>query len=180
MQLALFHNSAPQRHQPRRSDCVHFSSAAEEWYTPAAIVERVVATLEGIDVDPCSNSATDPVIPAGMHFTRHDDGLSRDWNGTVYMNPPYGRAVADWVGKLVAEHTAGRTTEAVALLPARTDTKWFRRLRHFPKCFIHGRLRFSGCDQAAPFPSMTVYLGNRPQRFAEAFQDIGDVYVLRD
>jgi site-specific DNA-methyltransferase (adenine-specific) len=44
----------------------------------------------------------------------------------------------------------------VMLLPARTDTKWFHEYI-YGKCeirFIKGRLKFGGCKNAAPFPSM--------------------------
>ena len=44
--------------------------------------------------------------------------------------------IDDWIAKLVAEHDAGNITEAVALVPARVDTEWFRRLNAFPRCFV--------------------------------------------
>lgn len=99
------------------------------------------------------------------------------------MNPPYGRSaddgrtVADWVRKLIAEHETGRVIEAVALLPARTDTSWFHDLRDYPRCFLRGRLRFSGSEQGAPFPSMAVYLGPTLERFARAFAPLGDTFL---
>lgn len=160
---------------------VHYSSESAEWYTPAAIVERVILALTGIDLDPCSNSQEAPNVPAAMHYTKADDGLAKDWAGKVYMNPPYGREIAQWVDKLVAEHKAGRVTQAIALLPARTDTAWFAALRDFPRCFLQGRLKFltpQGVEtDPAPFPSMLVYLGSEIDRFAEVFADLGDVYV---
>ena len=107
-----------------------------------------------------------------------DDGLAQEWHGSVYMNPPYGSAIDAWVAKLCREHESGRVAEAVALLPARTDAQWFRRLRPYPRCFIWGRLRFSDGDATAPFPSMTVYCGPRVCSFAGAFSDIGDVFTL--
>ena len=89
------------------------------------------------------------------------------------MNPPYGRAIPAWTGHLCREYAAGRVTQAIALLPARTDTAWFRGIAPFTICFLHGRLRFSGTDTGAPFPSMAVYLGPNPKRFADAFADAG-------
>jgi len=163
------------KHNPNSKN-VHFSSDSSEWYTPPDIIERVVAVLGGIDLDPCSNSHYEPNVPATRHFTRDDDGLSQYWDGRVYMNPPYGNVIADWIDKLVYEHLEGRTTEAVALVPSRTDTVWFRALRAYPRCFLHGRLKFSGHDNSAPFPSMVVYLGENVQAFIEHFHDIGDVY----
>ena len=42
------------------------------------------------------------------------------------------------------------------LLPARTDTKWFHEYIYGKAKvrFIKGRLKFGGCKNAAPFPSM--------------------------
>lgn len=156
---------------------VHFSSEADEWLTPPEILEPVVGVLGEIDLDPCSDGAPAPNVPAGHHFTRSEDGLSREWFGRVFMNPPYGHVISDWVERLIGEFEEGAVEEAVALTPARTDTAWFRKLRPYPRCFLHGRLRFSGHENAAPFPSMTVYLGDRTGRFAECFGDLGDIYV---
>jgi hypothetical protein len=154
------------------------SSKSTEWYTPDSIIERVILILGEIDLDPCSNSKMAPNVPAVHHYTKKDDGLSRSWHGRVYMNPPYGRVIGPWVTKLVAEYRAGRATQALALLPARTDTRWMAQLREFPRCFIRGRLKFSGHQNSAPFPSVVVALGCDPGTLAQAFGDIGDVYQL--
>lgn len=164
-------------------DGVHFSSESDEWLTPPAIVERVLEVLNRIDLDPCAASRSSPTVPAETHFTAANDGLDHQWFGKVYLNPPYGREIRRWVEKLVLEYesqSSGSVEEAVALAPARTDTAWFRRLLPYPKCFLHGRLKFSGHENAAPFPSMTVYLGPRPEDFVSVFSEIGDVYVAVD
>ena len=92
------------------------------------------------------------------------------------MNPPYGREIEKWVRKLVAEYDAGHVTEGIALLPARTDTVWFQLLRSRPVCLVRGRLKFSDCPTAAPFPSALVYFGTRAEEFRRAFADIGDTW----
>ncbi len=94
------------------------------------------------------------------------------------MNPPYGSAIESWVAKLHAAFEAGAVTEAIALLPSRTDTVWFRMLRSYPRCFIAGRLTFSGCESPAPFPSVVVYLGKQVPKFVRRFSDSGDCYAL--
>lgn len=167
------------RYAEAARDGVHFSSDSEEWFTPREIVDRVLQVFGAIDLDPCSNSKTTPNVPAKKHFTKFEDGLSRPWRGKVYMNPPYGRELAAWVEKLVGEHEARRASEAIALVPSRTDTEWFRRLKPYPRCFLFGRLHFSGHGNPAPFPSMAVYLGSRVPQFAAAFADVGDIYQLR-
>jgi len=168
-----------QRHPTLRpSMAVHYSSETPEWLTPSDFLSLVYAMLGHLDLDPCSSSRTDPNVCASAHYTAEDDGLSQEWHGQVFMNPPYGRELADWITKLVAEYRAGHVTEAIALVPSRTDTAWFRELRDFPRCFINGRMRFSGYETAAPFPSMAVYLGDDPVTFSNIFSTIGDVFEL--
>jgi phage N-6-adenine-methyltransferase len=155
---------------------VHQSSATAEHYTPPEVIAAVVACLGGIDLDPCSNSGATPNVPARMHFTEEDDGLSRPWHGSVYMNPPYGDEIDGWVTKLCEEHRVGRVQEAIALVPARTDTQWFAKLRDHVCCFVTGRLTFIGNKAAAPFPSAVFYLGTDVGAFYRAFSAVGDIW----
>ena len=157
---------------------VHYSSETPEWYTPPEIIERTQKAIGNIDLDPCSPE--EQSIPATHVFTKEQDGLRFDWYGKVYMNPPYGREISAWVEKLVSEYESGRTKEAIALVPARVDTDWFRLFRNCAICFIDGRLKFSGAENSAPFPSAAAYLGKNIARFAKSFGDMGDVWVRWD
>ncbi|HVP45726.1 MAG TPA: hypothetical protein VMT32_04055 [Bryobacteraceae bacterium] len=56
---------------------VHFSSESDEWYTPSHILERTVKVLGSIDIDPCANAGRN--VPAGIHFTKEDNGLAHEW-----------------------------------------------------------------------------------------------------
>jgi len=152
-----------------------FTSSTGDWYTPPEIVEAVRELFDGrIDLDPCSNSHEAPNVPALVHFTREDDGLSRPWSGRVYLNPPYGKGIGPWIEKVREEYEAGRVTAAVVLVKAATDTRWFRVLsERFPRCEVAGRLKFSGCKAPAPFPSVLFYLGDEVQRFADVFGRFG-------
>ena len=69
------------------------------------------------------------------------------------MNPPYGREIGKWVKKAYESKSL-----VVALLPARTDTKWFHEFIYGKAeiRFIKGRLKFGGSSNSAPFPSMLV------------------------
>ena len=157
---------------------VLFSSRSSEWNTPSVIIEPVLQVLGSVDLDPCSNSKQSPNIPAKRHFVKEDDGLKFRWKGRVYLNPPYGREILQWVKKLHDEYKAQCIKEAIALLPARTDTAWFRILKSYPRCFIHGRLKFGNAKHAAPFPSVVVYLGNNSSVFVREFEPLGDIYTL--
>lgn len=148
------------------------SSESQEWYTPPEIIDRTVRLFSAIDLDPCSNP--EKSIPAKNHFTQKDDGLKQVWRGKIYMNPPYGDAIGQWTEKLLFEFGTGNTVEAVALVPARVDTAWFRPFRY--AVFVSGRLKFSGVKNSAPFPSALLYLGANAEKFRIAFSDLGDAW----
>ena len=172
---------------------VHYSSATPEWYTPAGIIDRVLAVFGHIDLDPCSNAHGDAAnVPARFHYTKADDGLASSWamprwvddEGResaavkVYMNPPYGAEIGPWIERLCAAYETGEITEAIALVPARVDTAWFQPLFAYALCFVRGRLKFVGAADSAPFPSVVVYLGPDAWLFRDVFGAIGRVGVL--
>lgn len=163
-----------------KDQSVHYSSESPEWYTPPDIIRRVEMTLKTIDLDPCADP--DCSVPAGAHLTKQENGLqASSWLGSVYMNPPYGDGIGEWVQKLCEEYAKGNVREAIALVPARVDTGWFRMFKDFVVCFIDGRLKFSGCDNSAPFPSAVIYLGPDVASFRSAFEPIGTIWArIRD
>lgn len=154
---------------------VMYSSASDEWLTPREILDYVVSVLGSIDLDPCAERNDESAnVPAGAHFTKKVDGLSKVWSGAVFMNPPYS-AAAGFVDKLIASWKAAEVTQAIALLPSRTDTGWFRAiLAVAPVCFVAGRIMFIRAGEpdskvGAPFPSAVFYLGPNRDRFAAVF-----------
>ncbi len=151
------------------------SSEDESWFTPVPVVDRVVDCMGQIDLDPCGHP--DSPVRCIRRFTKEDDGLPREWQGRVYLNPPYGGLCPIWITKLLEEFDAGRTTEAVVLVASRPDTKWYALLDPFPRCQVRGRLKFSNSSGSAPFPSTIFYLGSNVAAFEEAFRDMGTIYV---
>jgi hypothetical protein len=158
-----------------------FSSNSVEWITPPDIIARARTVMREIDLDPCADWGNS--VSAKQYFTAQDDGLSKRWIGRVFMNPPYGDTIGQWVEKLLAElidPTDPGVTQAIALVPARTDTAWFQHFfSHYnaPVCFISGRLKFSGHENSAPFPSAIIYFGENQHSFAEQFGPIGTIYM---
>lgn len=88
-------------------------------------------------------------------FTKEDDALKQNWSGVVWCNPPY-MQIIKWVYKAWLESWLGATV--VMLLPAGTDTKWFRFAMEKASeiHFISQRLKFGGAKQTAPTPSLIV------------------------
>ena len=81
----------------------------------------------------------------------------------VFCNPPYGRAIQDWVRKAYEEsHKPG--TIIAMLIPSRTDTQYWHDYILNGKAdevrFIKGRLKFTDEDgnakESAPFPSALI------------------------
>lgn len=131
-----------------------FSSKSDEWYTPDDFYENLDDEFH-FNLDPC---ATEFNHKCDKYFTKEINGLSQKWGGyRVFCNPPYGRVIAEWVKKAYEESRA-EDTLVVMLLPARTDTKWFHDYIYGKAeiRFIKGRLKFSGCNNPSPFPSMVV------------------------
>jgi hypothetical protein len=155
---------------------VHHSSDRNDWCTPKHIIDTVTDFLDEIDLDPCSNSKEHPNVPARQRYTVEDDGLTLPWWGRVYMNPPYGDTIGLWVERMVTLDRARDIECAVALLPARPGSAWFKLLRDCALCFIDGRLTFVGADSGAPFPSVLAYTGDEWERFRDAVAHLGDVF----
>lgn len=136
-----------------------FSSATDDWATPQDIFDRLNYVFN-FTLDPC---ADDKNAKCPTFFTKEDDGLSKDWEGhRVFCNPPYGRnATGNWIKKCYDESKKPGTI-VVALIPARTDTKWFHEYIFNTSAeilFIKGRLSFGDGKSSAPFPSMLVIFG---------------------
>lgn len=155
------------------------TSTRPDWNTPANVIELVNAVfVDGIGLDPCSNDQS--LVDAAFAYNkdRGGNGLLCSWSeyGAVYVNPPYGREIGQWVDKCAAESRADRDLEIIALLPARTDAKWFQRLwRCDALCFWRGRLKFLGAPSSAPFPSVLAYWGMNRSKFRHVMQDVGAV-----
>lgn len=155
------------------------SSRTPEWYTEAHVIERVVRVLGAIDLDPCSNPPP-YTVPATRHFTRDEGGLTPPWGtteqpSTVYMNPPYGRALPVWMHKLADEIRRGRVRAAITLTPARTGVRWFGVLwTAAALCFVQDRV-YTTMGVRPPFSSVIGYFGPHAARFADVFGDVGKV-----
>lgn len=136
------------------------SSATVEWSTDPAVFAALDREFGPFDIDVCA-SPTNAKCP--RYFTTADDGLSQPWTGKVWMNPPYGRGIHNWMRK--AAEAGIRGSIVVCLVPARVDAAWWREatataslVRIFP-----GRIRF-GAAGPAPFPSALIVFGPLARR----------------
>ncbi len=100
---------------------LHFSSKSEEWYTPQDLFDR----LDSIYHFTLDAAASEENSKCEHYYTKEDDALNKPWQGTVWLNPPYGRGIGEWIKKAYQSASEGATV--VCLLPARTDTAAFHR-----------------------------------------------------
>lgn len=132
---------------------VHFSSKTNEWATPQCFFDRLDAEFN-FTLDPCSDGLN---AKCGKFYTQEDDGLTQSWTGErVFMNPPYGRVIGDWVRKAYEESQKGAII--VALIPARTDTRYWHDyvMKADEIRLVKGRIKFGDGSNSAPFPSAVV------------------------
>ena len=121
-------------------------------------------------------------MPAGRHFIREDDGLSKPWDGRVFLNPPFGRDVDRWFVKLAGEYCSGRTTSAVVVWKSATETKAWQVLTGVAcqVCFPSRRIDFEGPGNVSgsTFSPALFYLGRDRARFMLAFEGIGQIWEV--
>lgn len=162
-----------------------FGTGENEWYTPADHLERARLVLGGIDLDPASSEQANVEVDAAEFFTIEDDGLSKEWAGRVWLNPPYAQpAIADFANKMVAEAESGRIVAAIVLTHNYTYTAWFQKLAGAASaiCFTRGRIRFVSPtgELAAPTQGQAFfYFGHEVDIFADVFGEIGFVAEVR-
>ena len=81
------------------------------------------------------------------------NGLEVDWNGIVYVNPPYSH-IEVWIEKGLTEIRKGNAEKVVYLIPLRTDSwYWHNKILAFSEevRLVRGRLRFGEKKDLAPF-----------------------------
>ncbi len=149
----------------KQTQATMFSSKSMDWETPQDFYDKLDARYH-FTLDAAADKTNAKCL---RYFTVEADALSQDWSGhVVFCNPPYGRGLKHWVRKFYNEGCK-RDTIVVALMPARTDTKFFHDYCMQAKkiLFIKGRLKFTinGKELApAPFPSMVVVFDGPDQR----------------
>lgn len=124
----------------------HQSSAAKSvvWLTPPPILDAL-GGWQSFDLDPCAAPAPQPWRSARRMNTHAEaNGLLIEWDGRVWLNPPYTSGeIGRWLERL-AEHDNG-----TALIFARTETDAFHRHvweRASGLLFLRGRLNFHRPD----------------------------------
>lgn len=152
----------------------------DEWCTPREYVEAARSVMGGIDLDPASSHTAQETVDALAYYTKQDDGLSKEWTGRVWLNPPYSFPLVErFVDKAIQQHAAGKIASAVVLVNASTDGAWFHKLLdRYPVCFTRGRISFYHPrreGQTNRVGQAFFYLGDNSPKFNEVFSRFGSV-----
>jgi phage N-6-adenine-methyltransferase len=155
------------------------NSGDNEWYTPKEYIEAARQVLRKIDLDPASNPIANELVRAAIYYTAEDSGLEKEWQGTLWMNPPYESGlIGQFVEKLCDSYAIGSVTKAVVLVNNATETRWFQSLAEQASaiCFPRGRVKFWHPSKPAAAPlqgQAIVFFGSAIDDFADAFSSFG-------
>lgn len=154
--------------------------SVDDFYTNPIIIEAVRESLGGIDLDPASHAFANSVVKAAAFFSIRDDGLSQDWHGKVWLNPPFSQWQY-WVPKIISEWKSGRVESMCVLSATRTLTaQYFSDIHESctAMCVLRGRIPFWGERASTPDDGHAVfYFGQHFVRFASVFGKLGKVYI---
>lgn len=153
----------------------------DDRFTPLPFFEKLVSIFGDFDLDPASHPDS-PVAASRKFFgsDESDDGLKLEWQGKIYLNPPYSFA-QDFSRKAHAEYASGNATLIVALLPVRTHTRTFHSAiaGSADVFFLPGRMKFANplLTDRAPFGLMLAIWGCKPEEILRIVKDFNAVHL---
>jgi hypothetical protein len=123
----------------------------DEWYTPQYIFDAMEC---GFDLD-VAHPAGKIITPSFAVIT--ENSLSKDWDGFIWMNAPFGgrNSLVPWLEKFF-------NNSGVALTPDRTSAPWYQYALHNCSSFllIRGKVRFirpNGTEGKSPSTGTTLF-----------------------
>lgn len=98
----------------------------DRWFTPGHILQGVRDLIKVIDLDPASEEEANKLVRAKNYFTIEDDGLTKDWYGNVFVNPPYTRGqMKAWLKKIEDQWKSNDQIDQIVALVNRSDGEWY-------------------------------------------------------
>ena len=104
---------------------------SDDYYTPKWIFDTLGLHFD-LDVASPPHATN---VPCDRYFTQADDGLSQDWHGRVWMNPPFSNPTP-WVERFI-DHGNG-----VGLVPSSNGNWWINLWESKCKICITRPLKF--------------------------------------
>lgn len=160
---------------------INSDSGNQEWYTPSEIIEAARNTLGFITLDPFSCAKSNETVKASMYYTKEDDGFSKPWKGSCWVNHPFSRENNKRIAQKAITEYITNGVEIVMITFAATSEGWFKPLLAYPQCFLHGRTNYYDQQgnrvKGVTKGSVVTYLGDNIQKFYESFKHLGTVNV---
>ncbi len=122
--------------------------------TPPALVAGIAKLLgfDRFDLDPAASKLN---AQADRYFDIEDDGLGLEWNGNVWLNPPFGPAgswIKLWLAKARAELDVGHCRIVATILPAKVETQAFHEhVLWAPRTFVPDKRLIFFDSKGEPF-----------------------------
>lgn len=158
----------------------------DNWVTPPELIDPINEYV-GIDLDPCAGK-----YPNG-DITKHgetnyalpeDDGLEKEWFGTVFINPPFSEK-RKWIMEATKRYaTDDDVDQIIVLTPDSTDTIswWHEYIKAYFRYswFKEGRLNYIDPTTrekvtGVSFGSALSILGEIPPDFLYWLKENGDI-----
>lgn len=171
---------------------IQHSSRSDDWGTPKGIVDSARLVLGGrIDIDPASSAHWNRTVGAVTYYSKDIDGITKDWVGSVYCNPPGGKLgnksnTARFWGKLMEEVSLGHVEHAIFMAfsveaLAVTQEKPYKSMGEFMVCIPSKRIKFDRPEgvlntKAPSHSNAIVYVPgstNKYLSFIEQFEPFG-------
>jgi len=162
------------------------NSGNNEWYTPKEYIDAARTVMGNIDLDPASSDIANEIVGADTYYTAEDDGLSKNWHGRVWMNPPYSAdMIQRFIEKLNCHTVNGDISQAIVLVNNATETAWFGTLISVASAIVfpQSRVKFYMPDGKTGAPlqgQAVVYIGDNPLVFMDVFCPFGWGAFLRE
>jgi len=154
------------------------SSNSDEHNTPSYLIEAARTVMGGIDLDPMSNLIANNTINASDIYTKEDNGLTKDWYGRVWLNPPFSLSKLA-IPKLIKSYESGKVTQAVLLVKSDVSTQKYKLLYPYPFCELDKRVKFENTSNkdSSPFPVVMFYLGHDFYKWNLVMSKLGKVHL---
>ena len=130
----------------------------DSWETPRSLFEELNREFQ-FDLDAAASDQN--TLVSSRYITKQMNSLDQDWSrwgSRVWLNPPYGRGMEQWIRKAYEESLKGITV--VVLIFARTDTRWWQRwaMKAAQVRLIEGRVHFNQGGKTGPATAPSAVL----------------------
>ena len=175
-------------------------SKKDAWRTPPALYEPIAERIGGFDMDPCAGPSGEhielpgdkephpdlqPTEIAAWNVTLPTDGLTVDWVGDVFLNPPFSEK-GEWLDKAEREWRDGDADRVFIVTPDATDVAAWWHEYIVPNAattyFVESRTNYIDPEtretaSGVSFNTAVSVFGEAPPDLLRYWRDAGDLVV---